>query len=78
WALSAHQGWLPVQILPAPSEALGALWELAKTGDLLRDTSISLLRVVEGFAAGCVLGLLLGIAMGLSPTVEDYAKPLFT
>src|SRR6185295_7845257 len=47
WALSAQRGWLPVQILPAPSEAVGALWELAKSGDLLRDTSISLLRVVE-------------------------------
>ena len=46
--------------------------------DLARNTSISLLRVIEGFAAGSCAGLTLGIAMGLSRTVEDYVKPLFT
>jgi sulfonate transport system permease protein len=78
WQASAQFGWLPPQILPAPREVTDALADLAEKGDLLRDTSISLLRVVEGFVAGCVLGMLLGIAMGLSPTVEDYVKPLFT
>jgi len=78
WSASARYGWLPPQILPAPDEVLSALGDLAANGDLARDTGISLLRVVEGFAVGAVLGLLLGIAMGLSPTVEDYAKPLFT
>jgi sulfonate transport system permease protein len=78
WSVAAALGWLPAQILPAPAEVGSALWELARSGDLLRDTGISLLRVVEGFAAGCALGLLLGIAMGLSPTIEDYVKPLFT
>jgi sulfonate transport system permease protein len=78
WSVAARLGWLPSQILPAPNEVGSALLELARNGDLARDTGISLLRVVEGFAAGCVLGLLLGIAMGLSPTVEDYVRPLFT
>jgi sulfonate transport system permease protein len=78
WSLAARFGWLPPQILPAPGEVGTALFDLARSGDLFRDTGISLLRVVEGFAAGCVLGLLLGIAMGLSPTVEDYVRPLFT
>jgi sulfonate transport system permease protein len=78
WSLAARLGWLPPQILPAPGEVGSALVELARSGDLLRDTGISLLRVIEGFAAGCALGLLLGIAMGLSPTVEDYVRPLFT
>lgn len=78
WSLAARLGWLPPQILPAPTEVGSALLDLARNGDLFRDTGISLLRVLEGFAAGCVLGLLLGIAMGLSPTVEDYVRPLFT
>jgi sulfonate transport system permease protein len=33
--------------------------------------------VVIGFAFGALAGLTLGIAMGLSQRVEDYAKPLF-
>ena len=72
------RSWLPPQVLPAPSEVAGALRDLAANGDLLSNTAISLLRVVEGFAAGAVLGLLLGIAMGLSRTVEEIVKPLFT
>jgi sulfonate transport system permease protein len=78
WSLAARAGWLPPQILPAPSEVADALYDLAANGDLARNTGISLLRVIEGFAAGAVLGLLLGIAMGLSPTLEDYVKPVFT
>src|SRR4051812_44763216 len=78
WSVSARFGWLPPQILSSPGEVSVALLDLARSGDLARNTGISLLRVVEGFAAGSVLGLLLGIAMGLSPKVEDYVKPLFT
>jgi sulfonate transport system permease protein len=78
WAASARFGWLPPQILPSPAEVWAALLDMARSGDLARNTGISLLRVVEGFAAGSFLGLLLGIAMGLSPKTEDYVKPLFT
>jgi sulfonate transport system permease protein len=78
WSVSAHFGWLPPQILPSPAEEWTALLDLARSGDLARNTGISLLRVVEGFAAGSFLGLLLGIVMGLSPKTEDYFKPLFT
>ena len=78
WSVSSRFGWLPPQILPAPMEVWTALADLARSGDLASNTGISLLRVIEGFAAGSVLGLLLGIAMGLSPKVEAYVKPLFT
>ena len=78
WSASAHFGWLAPQILPSPGEVWAALLDMAHSGDLVRNTGISLLRVVEGFTAGSVIGLLLGIAMGLSPKTEDYVKPLFT
>ncbi|MDR3529235.1 MAG: ABC transporter permease [Rhodopila sp.] len=78
WSVSARFGWFPPQILPSPTEVGTALLDLARNGDLARNSGISLLRVVEGFTAGSFLGLLLGIAMGLSPKTEDYVKPLFT
>ncbi|WP_158930435.1 ABC transporter permease [Acidisphaera sp. S103] len=78
WSVSARFGWLPPQILPSPGEVWAALLDMAHSGDLAGNAGISLLRVVEGFAAGSVLGLLLGVAMGLSPKTEDYVKPLFT
>jgi sulfonate transport system permease protein len=78
WSVSARYGWLPPQILPSPLEVGSALLDLARSGDLARSTGVSLLRVVEGFAAGSFLGLLLGVAMGVSTKTEDYVKPLFT
>jgi len=78
WTISARFEWLPPQILPTPSEVGAAFMDMARNGDLVRNTSISLLRVIEGFAVGSCAGLVLGIAMGLSRTVEDYVKPLFT
>jgi sulfonate transport system permease protein len=78
WSICARNGWLPPQILPSPSEVGLALLDMARSGDLAKDTAISLLRVVEGFGAGASIGLLLGVAMGLSSKIEDYVKPLFT
>jgi sulfonate transport system permease protein len=59
WSASARFGWLPPQILPSPSEVGISLLDMARSGDLAQNTLISLLRVVEGFAAGSLLGLLL-------------------
>jgi sulfonate transport system permease protein len=78
WFVSARFGWVPPQILPAPSEVGSALLDLGRSGELASNSAISLLRVVEGFTVGSLTGLLLGIAMGLSRPAEDCLKPLFT
>lgn len=78
WAASARFGWLPPQILPAPDVVLGTFADMLRSGELLDHTRISLLRVLYGFGLGAGAGLLLGTAMGLWPTFEDYVRPLFT
>jgi sulfonate transport system permease protein len=78
WQMAASRAWLPPQILPSPAEVWQAGVDLAATGELQAHIAISLLRVIEGFAVGALLGLGLGAAMGLSRTVEDYFRPLFT
>jgi sulfonate transport system permease protein len=78
WSLSATYGWLPTQILPPLGDVGRAMAEMWQNGDLVAHTSISLQRVLFGFTLGALAGLSLGIAMGLSPTFEDYVKPLFS
>ena len=51
--------------------------ELLASGELWDHLTISMVRVAGGFGIGLVLGLLLGGAMGLSPTFRDYVFPLF-
>jgi sulfonate transport system permease protein len=48
------------------------------SGELTKHAGISLLRVLYGFAVGAGAGLVVGSAMGLSKTVDDYIRPLFT
>jgi sulfonate transport system permease protein len=44
--------------------------DLLKSGELLKNIGVSLLRVLEGFAIGAGLGLIAGFIMGLSPSME--------
>ena len=78
WISGASWGWLPEQILPRPTDVLSTLFDMLRSGELKTHTAISLLRVVYGFAAGATVGFALGAAMGLSRTVDDYVRPLFT
>ncbi len=77
WALAARNAWIAPQILPSPATVLAALSELAQSGDLTRNALVSFWRVIDGFALGAVLGLLLGIGFGLSSLFRDYVYPLF-
>lgn len=78
WFSGTHWGWLPEQILPKPADVWGTLLEMLRSGELKVHAGFSLLRVVYGFAAGATAGFVLGAAMGLSRTVDDYVRPLFT
>ncbi|MBS0452593.1 MAG: ABC transporter permease [Proteobacteria bacterium] len=77
WFAGAAQGWISPQVLPPPQFVFDTLRDLASSGELWLHVSASLQRVLVGFAAGAVLGLVLGSAMGLSRSVEAYLLPTF-
>ncbi|RQS62625.1 ABC transporter permease [Burkholderia sp. Bp8963] len=77
WSVGSERGWIAPQILPPPANVYHTLVDLATSGDLARNTLISLQRVLLGFAAGTLAGLFIGTAMGLSRTLEAYLLPSF-
>lgn len=77
WWLAAHFGWVAPQVLPSPQSVLQTFIELVQSGEMFDNLKVSLLRVVLGFGVGLAGGLLLGVAMGLSPVFKDYVYPLF-
>ncbi|MBR8294110.1 ABC transporter permease [Burkholderia cenocepacia] len=77
WSVGSARGWIAAQILPPPERVVDTLAELASSGDLVRHTLISLQRVFVGFAAGTLLGVSIGVALGLSRTLEAYVLPSF-
>jgi sulfonate transport system permease protein len=77
WWVASAKGWLAEQILPPPFFVYETARDMIASGELLFHAGVSLRRVVIGFAIGSAAGLCLGIAIGLSPKIEDYVKPLF-
>lgn len=78
WELSSRYGWLPQQILPAPQVVWATVVELWNDGSLVEHTIRSLWRVAVGFAAGTLLGLVIGAVLGLLPRIRAFVWPVFT
>ncbi len=75
WSLAARYELMAPQILPAPSIVWDTALGLIGSGQLFSELSVSLVRLVVGLAIGGVGGLLVGVLMGLSKTVEAYLAP---
>ena len=72
WQLLYHLGYLNPLLLPPPSRIALTFRDLLVSGDLPRHIGISMLRVLEGFGIALFLGLSLGIAIGLSKTLDRF------
>jgi len=75
WSLGAAQGWVPPQILPAPSVVWQSFLGLWADGSLAMHTNASLIRVAEGFALGASVGLAFGAAVALVPAFRAWVWP---
>ena len=77
WYVAAQFEWVAPQVLPSPQSVALTFIDLVASGEMFDNLKISLLRVLLGFGVGLAGGLLLGVAMGLSPVFKDYVYPLF-
>lgn len=77
WEAVCGLGWVSANLLPPPSDLLATLSELVASGELYRHVVVSSARVAAGFAAGALLALLVGAAVGLSRELEAYLDPTF-
>lgn len=66
WLISTSTGIVPTILLPTPSDVWQTFWSMLQSGQLQVDLSISFLRVLQGFLIAVALGLLAGVAMGIS------------
>jgi ABC-type nitrate/sulfonate/bicarbonate transport system permease component len=76
WEMAARAQWVDVRFFSSPSRIFHEFYDMALSGDLLRHTWVSLVRVMVGFAIGTTLGVILGLGIGLLPTVSALFKPL--
>lgn len=74
--VGVRAGWIPGNLLPAPSEIADTLAYLAQHG-LAQHIVASAARVASGFVSGAVLAVLIGSLVGLSRTAEAVLDPSF-
>ena len=65
WEAASRLGLISPIALPAPSQVLGALADLVRTGMLWKNLSVSLMRLGTGWVLGSILGIAVGLAIGL-------------
>lgn len=75
WQASSSLGWLPANILPAPSAVLAAGWTLTLDGTLPANLGVSTLRALAGLVIGGGIGFSLGLLTGLSRVSERLLDP---
>ncbi|WP_067468246.1 ABC transporter permease [Actinomadura macra] len=75
WWYGSASGRIPPDVLTGPGAVLGALRELAETGQLTDYLLASGRRAALGVLAGAGAGLLLGVAAGLSALGEELIDP---
>lgn len=62
--------------LPRPTKVMLAGWRLMADGTLFIALWGSLMRVLQGFAFGALIGIPLGICLGLSPLFQRILQPV--
>lgn len=80
WAVAAAH-WVSPLFLPAPGQVLNKLLTIASPQGFMDATlwqhlAASLGRIVVALLAATIIGIPVGIAMGLSPTVRGILDPL--
>jgi sulfonate transport system permease protein len=65
WQAACAAGWVPVRVLPAPSDVALAGWKLLVSGELARNIWVSFWRASVGFVIGGSIGFAFGLANGL-------------
>jgi len=66
WEGLARIGFIPENVLPAPTAVGAALWRVLQSGELIENIRVSFWRASVGFLIGGSVGFAFGLANGLS------------
>jgi sulfonate transport system permease protein len=75
WEFIVRMGWSSGRLAPPPSVIFATFVDLARTGDLQRNTLVTLARVAAGFGIGVVVATIVGAATGYSVTLRRLLDP---
>ncbi len=74
WQYGSDTAIIPL-LFPSPSGTWHTAVKLFQSGELLRDTAVSFIRIIIGFAVGSALGVVLGALMGSFRVMRLACEP---
>jgi len=77
WQAASMSGYVNELLFPPPTSVAVALWHELIDGTLLLDLSVSVMRVVVGFASGAAAGIVVGLLTGRYAIVSNLLTPIF-
>ena len=78
WTAVTSAAVIPSTILPSPATVVGTFFSLVSDGTLGSDLSVSLFRVVVGYAVASALGIVVGTLCGMFRTSREVLLPVIT
>jgi sulfonate transport system permease protein len=75
WEFVVRMGWASGRLAPPPSVIFQEFVDLARSGDLQRNTLVTLGRVAAGFGSGVAVATVVGAAAGYSPVIRRLLDP---
>ncbi|MDB5633070.1 MAG: Sulfonate transport system permease protein, partial [Tardiphaga sp.] len=76
WEVSAARGWIVSDNWPRFSAVLVAAYRGLLSGELAEILGSTLYRMLAGYAAGCILGVLFGLVLGSNRVLDWIIRPL--
>jgi ABC-type nitrate/sulfonate/bicarbonate transport system permease component len=76
WEVSAARGWIVSDNWPRFSAVLVAAYHGLRSGELAEILGSTLYRMLAGYAAGCILGVLFGLLLGSNRLLDWTIRPL--
>ena len=76
WEIFARLGIVDVRLFSSPVMIFNTMIPMLYSGELLYHTLISVQRIILGFLAGAVPGVILGLSMGLFAPVRACLMPM--
>jgi ABC-type nitrate/sulfonate/bicarbonate transport system permease component len=76
WEAVVRLGWLDARFVPPPSAVVLRFFDLAQSGELWKNVSITLFRVGAGYTLGVIPGVAIGLLMAMFKPLRYVLDPL--
>lgn len=76
WDFVARNEWFPAAILPLPETVWFTFVDLLKQGVIFDDLFASFKRMIQGYLLAVAFGLLFGVFIGLSASIDKLLSPI--